>query len=171
MTQSIPAPTLTPGTQASGSSPGEFGMALCCWFWYWGVYKCRRPPGPSSSQKFPISFWEADGIIIFWLLVNIVEQDSFKHFQKDGLHICCKSGEKRTTTNSQRIHLLYILICTFQYIVVEKTITFLPKMDGRKVVLDILRSSVEGDKSGHIQPHLCLVAPTGLGDSWRQNPA
>ena len=49
--------------------------------------------------------------------------------------------------------------------IVEKAITLLPKIDGGKVVLDILSSSAEGDNSSHIQPHLCLVAPTGWGDS------
>lgn len=58
------------------------------------------------------SSWEADRAIILWLLVSIVEQDSFKHFQKDGLPTCPKR-EDRTTTNSQKTDLLYILSVYF----------------------------------------------------------
>lgn len=76
--------------------------------------------------------WEVNGSIILWLLLTIVEYDSFKHFGKDGLHICFKS-EESITTNAQKIHLPYILICTRQWIIMEKAIILLPKTDAGKV--------------------------------------
>ena len=117
--------------------------------------------------------WELNGSIILWFLLTIVEQDSFKHFGKDGLHICSKS-EESIAANAQKIHLPYILICTCQWIIMEKAITLLPKTDAGKVVLDILSCSEEDDESGHVQSHPCSVgcsvAPIGWGVSWRQKP-
>lgn len=107
-------------------------------------------PSPKQSLRFSMSFsCKADGVVILWLLLNVVEQDSLTPSQKDGLYISFRSGEEIPTIISQKMHLLSIFI----YISINNYeeryhITF--QINGRKFVGYILNSSGVGDKSTHV---------------------